>query len=134
MIEFLSSGTSMADGALAVGIPAGGAVNGFAGGHSLNAADMATARQKAVEGCHKSIGASEAAKNACSVVVTFKDQCYAIALDPKDGTPGVGWGVAENQDAADSQALQQCQNTAGADRAQFCTVSKQNHGCDGNAK
>lgn len=133
-LALLSSQACMAEGALAIGIPAGGAVKGFAGGHALNVPDMQKARDGALDGCHKSIGASDAAKKACGVVATFKNQCYAIALDPKDGTPGIGWGIAESQQLAVSQALQQCRNTAGADRAQFCTVPERNRGCDGNAK
>jgi hypothetical protein len=124
---------SFADGALAIGIPPGGIVKGFAGGHSLNASSMPAAREGAVAGCHKSTGASEAAKNACSVVASFKDECYAIALDPKDGTPGAGWAIAETQALADDEALQQCRNTAGADRQRFCEVPSTNHGCDGSA-
>jgi hypothetical protein len=130
----LWSQPSVADGAIAIGIPPGGVVKGYAGGHSLNAADTKSARDGAVDGCHKSTGASDAAKKACAVVATFKDKCYAIALDPKDGTPGAGWGVAETQALADQQALQKCRDTAGADRQQFCEVPTTNHGCDGTAK
>ncbi len=129
----LGSRPGIADGALAIGIPPGGIVKGFAGGHSLNAKDMPSARDGAVNGCHKSTGASAAAQNACAVVASFKDECYAIALDPKDGTPGAGWAIAETQTLADEEALQQCRNTAG-DRAKFCEVPSTNHGCDGTAK
>jgi Domain of unknown function (DUF4189) len=121
-------------GAIAIGIPPGGIAKGFAGGHSLNAADMASARDGAVNGCHKSTGASAAAQSACAVVATFKDQCYAIALDPKDGTPGAGWAVAETQALADEEALQQCRNTSDKDRKSFCEVPSTNHGCDGAGK
>jgi hypothetical protein len=130
----LWSQPSGAAGAIAIGIPPGGIIKGFAGGHSLNAADMASAREGAVNGCHKSTGASDAAKKACSVVASFKDECYAIALDPKDGTPGAGWAIAETQAIADDEAVQQCRNTSTADRQKFCEVPSTNHGCDGTAK
>ena len=130
----LRSSPSVADGALAIGIDPGGIIRGFAGGHKLNAPNMQAARDGAVDNCHTSTGASDGAKKACSVVATFKDQCYAIALDPKDGTPGAGWGVAESEDLADKQALEQCRNTAGAARRQFCIVPTTNHGCDGSTK
>jgi Domain of unknown function (DUF4189) len=130
----LWSQPGIAAGAIAIGIPPGGVVKGFAGGHSLNAADMPSAREGAVNGCHKSTGASDAAQKACSVVATFKDECYAIALDPKDGTPGAGWAVAETQALADAQAVQQCRNTSPPDRQKFCEVPSTNHGCDGTAK
>ena len=130
----LWSHPSSAAGAIAIGIPPGGVVKGFAGGHSLNASDMPSAREGAVNGCHKSTGASDAAQKACAVVATFKDQCYAIALDPKDGTPGAGWAIAETQALADQEAVQQCRNTSSPDRQKFCEVPGTNHGCDGTAK
>jgi hypothetical protein len=130
----LWSKPSTAAGAVAIGIPPGGIVKGFAGGHSLNAADMASARSGAVDGCHKSTGASDAAKKACAVVASFKDECYSIALDPKDGTPGAGWAIAETQAIADDEAIQQCKNTSTPDRQKFCEVPSTNHGCDGTGK
>jgi hypothetical protein len=86
----LQSGPSVTAGALAVGLPADVAHQGFAAGHALNAPDLKTARKRAIDGCHKSTGASTQAKDLCKVIATFSNQCYAIALDPKDGTPGVG--------------------------------------------
>jgi hypothetical protein len=129
----LAARPGLAAGAVAIGIPPGGIVEGFAGGHTLDAASMADARESAVDGCRKSTGASDAAKNACAVVASFKDECYAIALDPKDGTPGAGWAIAETQALADDEAVQQCRNTSTADRKKFCEVPSTNHGCDGTA-
>jgi len=128
---------SIADGALAVGLPADVVHYGFASGFRLNAPDMATARTGAIQGCQKSVGASDAAKKLCKVIATFHNQCFAIAIDPKNGTPGVGWSIAENQDMADKQAIAQCRTTAGPDRQEFCVVMKDrgiNRGCDGTAK
>lgn len=128
---------SLADSALAVGLPADVGNDGFASGFQLNAPDMDTARKGAISGCQKSVGASDAAKKLCKVVATFKNQCFSVAIDPKDGTPGVGWSIAENQDQADAQAIAQCRTTAGAGREQFCIVMEgrgTNRGCDGNAK
>jgi len=74
----------IADGALAIGIPPGGAKNGLASGVALDRPDPQTARQAAIDSCHKSTTDSdEASKKACKVVETFKDKCYAIALDPE---------------------------------------------------
>lgn len=130
----LGSRPGLAAGAIAIGIPPGGIAKGFAGGHTLNAADMTSAREGAVNGCRKSTGASAAAQSACAVVASFKDECYAIALDPKDGTPGAGWAIAETQALADDEAIQQCRNTSNNDRKKFCEVPSTNHGCDGVAK
>jgi Domain of unknown function (DUF4189) len=125
----------IADGALAVGLPADVAHVGFAAGHKLNAPDMDAARKGALDGCHTSINASEAAKKLCKVIATFRNQCYAIAIDPKNGTPGVGWSIAESLDKAKEQAIAQCRTTAGADRQQFCVIlDARDQGCDGNAK
>jgi hypothetical protein len=127
---------SPADSALALGLPADVVHEGFASGFTLNAPNMDAARQSAIAGCQKSVGASEAARNLCKVVATFRNQCFAVAIDPADGTPGVGWSIAENQKMADAQAIAQCRTTAGADRVQFCVVMEgrgTNRGCDGNA-
>lgn len=125
---------SFAVGAVAVGIAPGGVIQGFAGGHSVDAADEKSARAAAIDGCHKSTGAPKTAQNACHVVQTFKDQCYAIALDPKDGTPGVGWAVKDTQAQADEAALELCRKTSPVDRKSFCVVPASNHRCDGTAK
>jgi len=128
---------SVADGALAVGLPANVSRDGFADGNLLNAKDMDAAREGAMRGCKNSIGASEAARKLCKVVATFHNQCFAVAIDPKDGTPGVGWSVADTLAMADKQAIEQCRTTAGPERREFCVVVEGtgiNHGCDGNAK
>ncbi len=72
----------------------------------------------------------------CKVIATFRDECFAIAIDPKDGTPGVGWAIAENLQMADKQAIDQCRTTAGPTRANFCVIFRpdHDHGCDGRAK
>ena len=105
-------------------------------GMQLNAPDLKTARKRAIAGCHKSTGASAQAKELCKVIATFSNQCFAIALDPKDGTPGVGWSIAENLQMADKQALDQCRTTAGPTRVGFCVIVSpdHDHGCDGSAK
>ena len=134
LCALLWSKPSLRAGALAVGVPPDVARQGFAAGHALNAPTPDKARRGATESCHGSTGASEEAKKLCNVVATFSDQCYAIALDPKDGTPGVGWAIAKTQEAADAQAIAQCRNTAGPSRRDFCTIFSNNRGCDGNAR
>ena len=127
----------IADGALAIGLPADVARSGFASGNGINAPNTDAARAQALEGCRGSVGASEDARKLCKVIATFHDQCFAIALDPADGTPGVGWAVAASQDAANARALAQCRKTAGAKREKFCIIPDDrgtSGGCDGNAK
>ena len=125
-----------ADGALAVGLPADVARVGFATGHAQNHPDLDGARKAAIAACQKSPRASHAAKALCKVVATFRNQCFAIAIDPKNGTPGVGWSIAENLAKAEEQAIAQCRTTAGANRQQFCVIGNRatDEGCDGKAK
>jgi hypothetical protein len=126
--------------AVAVGIAPGCPRIGYAIGFGINLADTDTAKAKAVDGCHGSTVTSGAAVNNnmktarsnCKVVGTFSNQCIASAIDPKDGTPGVGWAVADTQQEADEQALVKCRSTAGSSRAKFCEV--QDRHCDGSAK
>ena len=135
-----SSHPCMADGALAVAV---GPNNAFASGSALNAPSPKIASTDASESCRGST--SEASlKQLCKVVATFSNKCFAIAFDPQDGEPGTGWAVANTQQAADEQAMQQCRATAGADRVQFCIIPSgggpqgqgdgRSRGCDGNAR
>jgi Domain of unknown function (DUF4189) len=131
----LQTSPSVADGALAIGLPADVAHHGFASGYKVNAPDMDTARNAAIKGCRGWLDASDEAKKQCKVIATLHNQCLAIAIDPKSGTPGVGWGIAESRDKADEQALAQCRTTAGTTRQQFCVIFRAvDHACDGNAK
>ncbi len=137
LAALLNASSSRADSAPAVGLPADVVHDGFASGFQLNAPDMDTARKGAITGCQKSVGASEKARKLCKVVATFHNQCFAVAIDPANGTPGVGWSIAENQKMADAQAIAQCRTTAGADRQQFCVVMEgrgTNRSCDGTAE
>ena len=63
---------------------------------------------------------------------TFKNQCIAVAMDPADGTPGVGWAVAADLRTTEAEALAKCEATAGPGRRAACKVDSS--GCDGTAK
>ena len=122
-----------ADGALAVGLPNDVAQEGFAYGYALNEATPDKARAVALRDCKtESPGVDPRAQALCAVVQTFKNQCFAVAMDPKDATPGVGWAVAADKDAAAREALAKCVATAGDDRRGACELSYS--GCDGDAK
>jgi hypothetical protein len=142
MILVAASGSeqAIAAGAVAIGIAPGGVANGYASGYEVNAPDIATASREALAQCKKpqanasgtpANSGTLAAQAKCEVVMTFQDKCYAQALDPKDGTPGAGWAVADTEADADAQALAKCKATAGADRVAFCKVF--NSDCDGGA-
>ena len=92
------------------------------------------AKAGAIEGCKTKTPASETSKALCRIVATFKNQCAALAFDPKDGTPGFGWGVADTAAEAKELALDLCRATAGPDRRDACIIAPNGLRCDGQAK
>ncbi len=116
-------------GALAVGETASVAKDGIAMGTSWNWGTAEEANDKALANCHawKNKGAPKAAEQ-CRVIATFHNECYAVSLDPKPGTPGAGWSIAPDKETAEERALAHCKLTAGNERAEFCQVSESN--CD----
>jgi lipoprotein NlpI len=129
-IGILSPRFAAAEGALAVGLPPDVAKGGFASGYSYNAKTKEAARQTAMDYCRKA-PTNEKAKSLCKVIDTFSDRCVAVSMDPKAGTPGVGWGIGDDLRAAESQALSRCEATAGPGRRAACVVTESN--CDGQA-
>jgi len=122
-----------AEGALAVGLPANVAAEGFAYGYVLNQSGAAAAGEAALKDCRaEAPGVDKRAQALCAVVGTFRNQCFAVAMDPQDATPGVGWAIAASGQAAGSQALAKCVATAGESRRDACKVT--HSGCDGAAK
>ena len=116
-------------GALAVGETISVAKDGIAMGTAWNGSSAEEASNLALTNCRKwtEKGAPLAA-NRCRVIATFRNECYAVSLDPKPGTPGAGWAIAVDRDTAKERALAHCRLTAGSDREQFCEVSESN--CD----
>jgi lipoprotein NlpI len=119
-----------AEGALAIGAPADVAKEGYASGYSYNAKTKEDARATAMDYCRKAPTGVKA-KALCKVIETFSDRCVAVSMDPKVGTPGVGWGIGDDLRAAERQALSRCEATAGPGRRAACVVS--NSHCDGQA-
>jgi hypothetical protein len=129
-------------GAVAEGIAPGGVIRGYAFAISANDPNGDAAGASALGACKKgperlasgSMPDNNFAKARarCKVVSTFSNKCAAVALDPKDGTPGAGWAVGDTQNQADDEALARCRSTAGANRGDFCKVT--NRKCDGTAK
>ena len=112
-----------ADGALAIGLPRDVANEGIAIGWVINSDSEATAHERALRGCLDFKDAPATTRVLCKVIKTFRGQCVAIALDPEEGTPGVGWAVAASVQAAETDALAACVSTAGAERKQHCKVT-----------
>jgi hypothetical protein len=122
-----------AEGALAVGLPSDVAAEGFAYGFALDQPTTEQARAGALRDCKtETPGVDPRAQALCAVVQTFKHQCFAVAMDPKDATPGVGWAIAPDKEAAGRDARARCAATAGDDRRDACEVT--HSGCDGTAR
>jgi hypothetical protein len=118
---------AMAAGALAVALPQDVVADGFSYGTAYNYGSESEARTRALERCRAT--KSDLRRAMCTVVATFRGQCIAVAMDPDDGTPGVGWSIADTLEAAKRFALEKCTATAGDDRQEACRV-EQGAGCD----
>lgn len=121
-----------AEGAIAIGILDNDATKGYAAGWSSNRPTAADAEQLALENCRKQPNAPENVRATCRVVRNFVNQCVIVALDPKNGTPGAGWAVAETSELAIRDARRECDRTAGSDRQGQCTLT--DGVCDGTAR
>jgi hypothetical protein len=91
-------------------------------------ATSAEAQAKALERCRET--KSEERRKLCKIVNIIHDQCVAVAMDPADGTPGVGRAVADNLLGAERIALEKCEATTGPGFA--CKVHSSV--CDGAPK
>ena len=114
---------ALAEGAIAVGASGNFAKDGFAFGGSINKATSDEASEQALSTCRKYEGAPKMAA-ICRVVMTFSRECYALSFDPKPGTPGVGWAIADDKVKAEERAQKNCEATAGAGRRDFCKVNQ----------
>ena len=119
-----------ADGALAIALPPDVVKQGFAYGYVTDYPDTNQADAQALKKCRDTTIAG--VRPLCTVIQDFKNQCVAVAMDPQAGTPGVGWSVAPDSHAAESQALSKCEQTAGPGRRAACAVDHSS--CDGSAK
>jgi hypothetical protein len=120
-----ASPSSWADGAIAVGHTGDVVRDGIAFGMVVNE-PKEQAAETAVRRCRTF--QARAAANQCKVVATFAGECFAVAYDPKPGTPGAGWGIGTDQIAANLKAIAMCEQSAGPARKGFCQV--ETGGCD----
>jgi uncharacterized protein DUF4189 len=127
-----------AEGALAVAVPPDVAKQGFTYDYDVNSDTTEKAQATALADCRAHALAETKDPNSklraslCKVISTFHDQCVAVAMDPLDGTPGVGWAVAADLRSAEKQALDACEATAGPGRRAACQIDHSK--CDGAAK
>ncbi len=123
--------SALASGALAVGQTGNVTKDGIAMGWTTGYADPKGAEAAAMKHCLNFKDAPEKTRKRCKVVRAFEDQCVAIALDPKAGTPGYGYAIRATMTEAKDEAMSRCRETGG-NRAKFCVDS--DSGCDGKAK
>lgn len=119
-------------GAVAIAEPADVAKDGYSSGIAYNFKAQSEAEDRAQLECANTQDAPPETRKLCKVIRTFENQCVAVALDPKAGTPGAGWAIADTLALARRDALQRCDDTAGSDRRGECRVTAE--GCDGRAK
>ena len=124
---------AMAEGALAIGMPAGDPSKGFRHSKVVNNEDAAA---EAMKDCH-------AARNpktgqACKLIGTFRDQCAAVAVNGdvvnQESKPLVaaGWAIAPDSTSAISHAIAQCEAMRRGRRGE-CQIEGKIL-CDGDAK
>jgi hypothetical protein len=118
---------AMAHGALAIGEPADVGKDGVAVGYAYGFGSTGEAEAEALKKCLSYMQAPDSTRALCKIVQSFHNECFAVALDPADGTEGFGWAVAESQSEAYSIALQKCRDTDGTN-ADACVVQAQK--CD----
>src|SRR5215468_5481199 len=116
----LSPDSTLAEGALAIGLPNNVVKDGFSMGDSFNQKTSKSAIDRALRACRQK--GSRKSQELCKIVDTFHDQCVVAAADPQSGTPGVGWAIARDKRMAESAALAKCEATAGAARRAACRV------------
>jgi tetratricopeptide (TPR) repeat protein len=110
-----------AEGAIAVGSSGNIAKDGLAFSGVANKSTKQEAIDITVKACRQYSGAPRAAV-LCKSVATFAEQCFAIAEDPKGGTPGAGWATGVDFATATKKALDLCRSTAGPSRSAFCEL------------
>jgi len=101
--------------------------DGIAVGSAINHGTAEEAQAAALKVCREYKPAPKAAA-MCRLVETFTGACFAFSFDPKPGTPGVGWAIAETKAEAEQRAVDNCKAVAGASRRDFCKIEQSN--CD----
>lgn len=106
---FLSAIPAAADGAVAMGMPGGDPNNGVRTWIATNEKSVEEASEKAMKGCKAAKNAKVAA--ACKIVETFRNECFALAVNggATDPVTAVGWGFSSDSKVAVSRAVAQCE-------------------------
>lgn len=119
-----------AEGALAIGLPGDVEADGISYGWSYNYEGEADARERALDECKTAEEAPRETRELCRIVKTFRDLCVAVAIDPREDTPGHGWALARTQEDADRDAVAACERASRDANKGHCRLI--GGGCDGN--
>jgi len=119
-ISLAASGSAFAAGAIAFGSTGDVAKDGYSIGIAANVDSDGEARDKAMQRCRTN-GAKQS-QDQCEVLIVFHKQCAAEAQDPKAGTPGFGFAIAEIEDGAKTVAMAICSASAGKSRRKSCEI------------
>ena len=121
-------GPALAYAAIAIGQPPDVARGGLAFGAGWHQVSREKSESEALAKCRTTDSAPESARYLCRIVAHFDNRCMSIALDPRAGTYGYGWGLADTMQEADDIAMTYCRATA-REEAAACVYSKLK-GCD----
>lgn len=122
---------SLADGALAIGMPNSDPNRGFRWVAQVNHDDPATyVMSKCHEVDNPKIGA------ACKLIATFQDECVAISVDagPTDPVKAVGWVIAPDAETAKNGAIAMCDGMRKGRGTPCHLDGTPGFFCDGSAK
>lgn len=129
LLVLFGSFGAKAEGALAIALPGDVATDGISYGWSYNYDNAADASAHALSECRTADDAPRETRELCRIVATFRDRCVAVAVDPRDGTPGHGWAIANSQSDADRDALDACERASDQKNKGYCRLI--GGGCDG---
>ena len=98
-------------------------------GWALNYPNKEAAQAEALKRCRGYRDAPQATKDLCKIVESFRQRCLAVALDPENGTSGLGWAVTKRQQEAEDLAMDRCMESSAKKRRDFCRITLTR--CDG---
>ena len=130
-IAIVSPTISSAKSAFALGLSDNVANDGLSYGYGTGHTTRDEAEAAALDQC-RTKASTDLQRNLCKIIDHFDDRCLAVAWDPKPGTPGFGWAIADTSSGARDQAISICRQSAGGDRAAYCVVDKSP--CDGTGR
>jgi len=122
------SAPAFAQSSIAIGLPDNVVRYGVSFGLAINQPDHDAADRVAIEKCQTGPDLTPEVRQLCKPVARFDNRCAAVSLDPRAGTPGFGWAVADTKKQAEAQALAGCRKTDG-DQGAACVVTLSM--CDG---